>query len=151
MNGPKQASTRFCTGSVRMRRSDRLDGAIDVGARAAQRFAEFGQRCVAFGNQPIAPALSIPKQLPRSAVIRREPIERRADRFRIDAAHQFADQLFLASQCAVRTHRLGGRDSLGQTRVEIDAVELFPGQSDELLAQCLKCLDFTFPRRFTGL
>ena len=114
-----------------------FDVAVELSARAAGLSIKCLQGSVAFGRQAVAPSLRSFENRFVMSIRLPEHNERRADGFGIDISHDFANQLFLPSQCPMRRYSPGFTNLFNQVFVRLDRVKLLIAKQDELFAQCL--------------
>ena len=115
----------------------------------------FGFECLqarlTLPRNAVAPLLGGGKGAFRLQIVGAQCTQIGANGFGIDISHQFANQLFLPSQCAVRAYGPGIANRLGKAVVQLQFPQFHVAEFDELFAERLSFALLAFPLAFAGL
>ena len=151
MDGAKQAPLCGFEIAIPARALDGLHTFFDGRHRPVRPLEKSRQRNPGLTHDPVTPAFRIVEDSPGRAVVPVQHRKRSLDGRRIYVSHQLANQLFLPAKRTVTLHSLRSKHGIFQPLVEVDAVELLAGQSDEPFTERLQSQVLTLSCGLAGL
>ncbi|HSN52332.1 MAG TPA: hypothetical protein VLS87_07360 [Woeseiaceae bacterium] len=146
MNLAEQLAAQAFLGALAGCTADTAEQPGERRGRGAAVFTEFTDRHVPAGGDAVAPAFRVGEDPFRQAIVGFARAQRLPDRFRVRAAHQLADELFLPAQRTVRAYFRRGEHGIAQALVDRQRLQFVGGEADQAFAQLLQFELLSFSR-----